>query len=263
MSRSPQYSTHREVELLETLRSFGGTARTSNLAAKLNVSEETVRRTIKSLARSGAVRRVHGGVYLSNTETARPISARLSRRAPEKTKIARAAAKLIPNDCCVFMDVGSTTAYTAQFLRNHTGLTVVTNSLHVAQSLAGAAEINIHVAGGEFASRDGGMFGSETAQYLEQFNFDYALLSADAVGERGGFLLNASEEASIARSVANRSEHVMMLVDHSKFGQTAPVVSCNTSLVKTLITDARIPVPYWEALVDWNIDIIVADRDTV
>ena len=83
MADSERYATHREVELLETLRDVGGTARTTNLAEALKVSEETVRRTIKALAKTGAVRRVHGGVYLVNAHAGKPVSSRLSHRAPE------------------------------------------------------------------------------------------------------------------------------------------------------------------------------------
>ena len=51
------HSTHREVELLETLRSLGGSARTAALAEALVVSEETIRRTVKALAKSGLLQR--------------------------------------------------------------------------------------------------------------------------------------------------------------------------------------------------------------
>ena len=64
--KAEKHANHREVELMDTLRGFGGSARTSNLAGALNVSEETVRRTVKALAKSGLVQRGHGGVYLTN-----------------------------------------------------------------------------------------------------------------------------------------------------------------------------------------------------
>ena len=49
------YSSHRAHELLEVLRENGGSCRTAELAGLLNVSEETVRRNIKHLAKEGVV----------------------------------------------------------------------------------------------------------------------------------------------------------------------------------------------------------------
>ena len=60
------YSSHRAHELLEVLRENGGSCRTAELAGLLNVSEETVRRSIKHLAKEGVVIKVHGGVLLAN-----------------------------------------------------------------------------------------------------------------------------------------------------------------------------------------------------
>ncbi|MEO9461067.1 MAG: DeoR family transcriptional regulator, partial [Marinomonas sp.] len=95
------HATHREVELLETLRAQGGSARTAKLAETLSVSEETVRRTVKALAKSGLVERVHGGVYLSNSEALSPVGMRLGTRTQEKLSIAREVAKLIPSGSSV------------------------------------------------------------------------------------------------------------------------------------------------------------------
>lgn len=59
---------HRGLELLQALERLGGSARSSDLVEVLEVSGETVRRTIAGLAESGHVRRVHGGVLLQRPE---------------------------------------------------------------------------------------------------------------------------------------------------------------------------------------------------
>ena len=63
MKNSPKHS-HRELELIETLHRLGGSARSAELAKTLEVSEETVRRTIKALSKSGVLERMYGGAYL-------------------------------------------------------------------------------------------------------------------------------------------------------------------------------------------------------
>lgn len=258
MSKSDRYTTHREVELLDTLRSFGGTARTTNLAAKLNVSEETIRRTIKALAKTGAVRRVHGGVYLSNATSEQTVDRRITRRTSEKTRIGATAAEFIPDGACVFLDVGSTTTFIAQALQDRRNLTVVTNSIHTAQSLAPAPGVRVFLAGGELRTIEAGTFGADTLAYVERFSFDIAVFTADGIGARGGFLLNNVEEAGLARTVASQSARVMMIADQSKLGLNAPVVSCPPSEVDLFVTDAPPRAPFQDLFADWEVDVIVA-----
>ncbi|MEX0283734.1 MAG: DeoR/GlpR family DNA-binding transcription regulator [Paracoccaceae bacterium] len=261
MHEPGEYATHREVELLETLRSFGGTARTTSLAETLKVSEETVRRTIKSLAKTGAVRRVHGGVYLVNSEATKPVASRLENRAVEKTRIAEAAAALIPNQVCVFLDVGSTTAHVAQSLRRHNNLTVVTNGLLAAQSLVGRNGNRVFLAGGELHDVEGGAFGPETSAFVSQFNIDIAVLSVDGIDERGGFLLEGSAEAGLARAVAAKTRRVMVVADQAKFGVSAPIVACDPTHVDVLVTDKPLNDTFNRLVTGWDVELIVTDTD--
>jgi DeoR family glycerol-3-phosphate regulon repressor len=110
-------NTHRELELLDVLRRLGGTARNSDLAKTLDVSEETVRRTIKALSKAGTVERVHGGAYLAGAQGDPSFFHRISQHADEKRRIAAHVAKLVQDQMTVFMDVGSTTAFVAEELR--------------------------------------------------------------------------------------------------------------------------------------------------
>ncbi len=258
MAESERYATHREVELLETLRSVDGTARTTSLAETLQVSEETIRRTIKALAKTGAVRRVHGGVYLVNAEAGKPVSSRLSQRAAEKSRIAETTAGLIQNGSCLFLDVGSTTAHVAQSLRQHRDLTVVTNGLHAAQTLVGLNGNRVFLAGGELRNVEGGAFGPDTLTYVRHFNIDTAILSVDGFDERGGFLLAGSEEAALAREVAVWARRVLVVADHTKFGVSAPVVACDPHDVDAVVTDRPLTPAFESRLAGWNIDLLLS-----
>ena len=114
----PSSLSHREVELLETLRRLGGSGRSTELALILDVSEETVRRTIKSLAKAGSVERVHGGAYLVGPagagETGSSFFRRMGENPDEKAQIAAAVMPQIVDGMTVFLDVGSTTSFVAE-----------------------------------------------------------------------------------------------------------------------------------------------------
>ncbi len=254
------HATHREVELLDKLRGFGGSARTAALAEAMDVSEETIRRTVKALAKSGLVQRVHGGVYLPNTEAMTPVVSRLGKRPQEKARIAAAAAGMIPSGSCIFLDVGSTTAFLAENLKNHRDLTVVTNGLHAAQSLVNKNNNRVFMAGGELSVVEGGVFGPETIAFVEQFNIDVAVVSADGYDPKSGFLLAAATEAALARVVIERAHRTIVVTDHTKFGQNAPMVACGPGDVDTVVTDRALSPQMAECMARYDVEVVVVDE---
>lgn len=262
MPKSEPHATHREVELLDTLRNAGGSARNATLAEALRVSEETVRRTVKALAKAGLVQRVHGGVYLTNSEALTPVVSRLDKRSEEKSRIAVRAARLIGDGACVFLDVGSTTAYVAEALTRHRNLTVVTNGLHAAQTLANTRDNAVHLAGGALQMVEGGTFGPETLAQIQRFNIETAVFSIDGFDLRTGFLVAGRAEADLARSVAARARHTVVVADHAKFGQTAPMIACEPHDVDTVVADKPLPDAFADRLAEWEVRIVIANKHT-
>ena len=252
------HSTHREVELLETLRSLGGSSRTAALAEALGVSEETIRRTVKALAKSGLLQRVHGGVYLTNKDALSPFAARLGKHAEEKSRIATQAAAMIPNGSSVFLDVGSTTAFVAERLKDHRDLTVITNALTPAQALVGRNGNRVYLVGGELREVEAGAFGISTVSYVNQFHIDTAVLSVDGIDASSGFLLAGAAEADLARAVVARAKRRIVVADYSKFGQPAPFVACPAESIDVLVTDKAPRQVFDKRLAEWEIELVVA-----
>ncbi len=252
------HSTHREIELLDTLRNMGGAARTANLAAVMRVSEETVRRTVKALTKSKHVKRVHGGAYLAEADPSDTVFSRLEMNQEEKLLIGKAVARAILNHSIVFLDVGSTNIFVAECLKNHSGLTIVTNALHVAQQLAGNNGNRVFFCGGEIREVEFGTFGSDTINFVKKFGIDIAVLTADGIDSVNGFLLAGSEEAELANVVTQRARQVIVAADNSKFGKLAPFVACDPNDVDLLVTNDTPPAPYIENLTQWAIDLRIA-----
>lgn len=253
-------TNHREVEVLDALRQLGGAARNSNLAELLGVSEETIRRTTKSLAKADLVRRVHGGSYLPETETGEGVFSRLGVRQGEKGRIGAAAVALIPDGACVFLDVGSTTAFVAQALNARRGLDVVTNSLNAAQALAEHDGNRVFMAGGQLRRAEWGMFGSDTIEFIQGFNIDVAIMSVDAIDARLGFLLAGADERALAGAVVAQASQTIVVADQQKFGQRAPLVLCPPHAVDVVVTDGPLLPPIANSFVEWGIRALDAGK---
>jgi DeoR family transcriptional regulator, glycerol-3-phosphate regulon repressor len=246
-------ANHREVEVLEALRQLGGAARNANLAEVLGVSEETIRRTTKALAKADLVRRVHGGSYLPDSGAGDGVYSRLGLLQGEKGRIGAAVVALIPDGSCVFLDVGSTTAFVAQALNARRGLDVVTNSLNAAQALAEQGGNRVFVAGGRLRRDQLGMFGSETIDFVRGFHIDVAIMSVDAIDARRGFLLNGADEAAVARAAIRQADRAIIVADHEKFGQKSPLVLCPPQEIDVVVTDQPLEPGMAQSFEGWGI----------
>lgn len=258
----PSSLSHREVELLETLRRLGGSGRSTELALILDVSEETVRRTIKSLAKAGSVERVHGGAYLVGPagagETGSSFFRRMGENPDEKAQIAAAVMPQIVDGMTVFLDVGSTTSFVAEALRQRRNLTVVTNSIGVAQLLANHNGNRLHLLGGEMCSDDRGTFGPVAQAQAGRFAFDLAILSADALSPKYGLLFHNVAEAELTRAVTAAADEVMVVTTHSKFTESAPHRGPEPQQLTQLVSDREPGKKLARAMQDWGVSFILA-----
>ncbi|MEH6523960.1 DeoR/GlpR family DNA-binding transcription regulator [Sulfitobacter sp.] len=261
--KKPVKHSHREMELLEALHRLGGSARSAELAKTLDVSEETVRRTIKGLSKSGVVERMYGGAYLVGPRTAPSFFNRITKNAAEKRAIATGVVERVHDGMSLFLDVGSTTAFVAEKLRDRFNLTVATNSIGVAQVLSGHNANRVHLLGGEMQTDERGTFGFVTEQQCRRFSFDMAIFSTDVLSIRSGFLYLNAAEANLAAVVADCSERVLVALDHHKFEQTAPHLGFDASNVDDLVTDQLPKSDLSKEIQGWGINVHLANGDDI
>ncbi|MES0868408.1 DeoR/GlpR family DNA-binding transcription regulator [Pseudovibrio sp. SCP19] len=249
-----------QSEILEAVRKAGGTSRIVSLARHLAVSEETIRRNVKSLAKEGFLEKVHGGVRLLHEDNEESdFHARMLERPAAKRKIAATVANMIEDESSLFLDVGSTTAFIADALKDHKRLMVVTNSVAVAYKLATRNENRVFMAGGELRAHDGGAFGATAASFFENFQTDYAILSAAAISSSKGIMLFDLEEAQISRTVMQHANCKIVAADSRKFTRTAPINVCDPTLIDTLVTEQKPTDTFYQSAESWNARVIVAD----
>ena len=254
-------TSHRELELLDAMRRSGGFARNSELALALDVSEETVRRTIKSLSKAGSVARVHGGAYLVGAQTDPSFYRRIAQHADEKRRVARAVLRSISDGMTLFLDVASTTAFVAEELRVRHHLTVATNSVGVAQVLVGHNNNRVFLLGGEMHSNERGAFGFVTEQQARRYCYDVSVLSADALNAKPGFLFANAAEADLAAVVSDNSALTLVAMDHTKFNQTAPHRGFEPGCVDILVSDAPPDTKLAQKLNEWGVRVDVLNEE--
>lgn len=241
MQSIKQTTNLREGEILRQLRMSGGSCSVSYLAEQLNVSNETIRRNIKSLEDHAIVRKVHGGVHLLDDINEAPFQNRMDTQAGVKERLAFAVAENISDGDSVFLDIGSTTAYVALALKPRKDLLVITNSVFVAQTLATRNNNRVFLAGGELRAHDGGAFGAEALDLVKRFHVQFAVFSVGAVNSNFGFMLHDLAEANLAREAARNAQVRIVVADSEKFEKRAPVSIGTSGEIDLFYTNEQPP----------------------
>jgi len=229
----------RQAGVLDAVREQG-TISVEALAERFGVTLQTVRRDVKLL--SGA------GLPSSTTEN---IAYRQRQQLNEdaKHRIARAVADAVPDGCSLIINIGTTTEAIAHELLRRRGLRVITNNLNVAAILSDNPDCEVIVAGGLVRSRDRGVVGEATVEFIRQFKVDIALIGISGIEADGTLRDFDYREVTVARAIVEHSREVWLAADHSKFNRPAMVELARLDQVDVLYTDQPPPPPF-DALLD-------------
>ncbi len=249
--------SQRNRELLDLLNETGS-GRVQDLALRLQVTPETIRRTIAVLEQQGLVTKVHGGVSLKDWGQEPTFAQRFVQNQTAKRRVAEAAAGLISDGASLMLDVGSTTAYVAQALRQKHDLLVVTNSLPVAQALIGHNGNRVFMAGGELRNHDGGAFGADALAFVRQFKVRHAILSVAGIDAEAGFFLQDLREAEFSRAIIACADEAIIAADASKFGHSAPIRIADPEQFHRFVTDEAPPPDIADMLAEAGIAVTLA-----
>lgn len=221
-----------------------GAVRVSELVDQLGVSDMTVRRDIERLDGEGLLERVHGGaIALLPRATDEPgFSAKSSLMTAEKHAIALAAARLVEPGATIGISAGTTTYEFARALHNVPHLTVVTNSVPVAQLLheSGGGSHVVVLTGGVRTPSDA-LVGPVAVSALQGLHFDRLFLGAHGIDRSAGLTTPNLVEAETNRALVRAGRSVCVLADHTKVGIIGLSTFMQLEEVDTLITDAGMP----------------------
>lgn len=218
-----------------------GRVRVTDLVVAFGVSDETIRRDLDQLADEGIIQRSHGGaVLVENVRLAiaaiPPVHQRTLEFSAEKDSIGRAAAALVEDGQMVIIDAGSTTWNVARHLQACRDVTVITNSLAVAQECARNPNLNIHMTGGHLIPRSMCLVGPQAQAELRRYHAHISILGATGISLDKGFACTDIFEAETKRAMAESAERTVVVADHSKLHKRGLVSFAQPGEVDLLIT---------------------------
>ena len=246
----------RQQEILRAIR-LKGTCAVSEIAASLSVSEETIRRDIKPMVVDGLVIKTHGKVTMPDDVKEPPFHLRMQENMDAKVKIATAVSRLIGDGETVFLHPGSTTNYVARALCDHNDLVILTNSAEISRTLVSGAGNEVYMAGGLLRTDDAASVGPTAIEFIKSFRMKTAVFSIGAVSAEGLMDFRLSEK-EFCKAVMDRSERVIVAVDHTKFERKGIVYIADLDEMDLLVTDQEPPKDLRDALDAAGIELLIA-----
>ena len=235
-----------------------GKVTVEQLADQLGVTLQTIRRDLSELGDAGKLERVHGGAVLPSGTVNIAYEERRRLNAGGKAAMAKACAALIPEDCAIFLNIGTSTEAVATELLSHRNLLVVTNNMNVANILTRNPDCEVIVTGGALRQSDGGLIGDITTAAIRQFKFDIGVIGCSAIDTDGDILDFDLREVGVSQTILNQSRRKMLIADHTKFKRTAPARIGSLSQIDVFLTDAPVPRVLKQACDGWRTEISIS-----
>jgi DeoR/GlpR family transcriptional regulator of sugar metabolism len=227
--------------ILEMVRANGAVS-LRELARVVQTSEVTVRRDVRALEAEGLLDRRHGGAVLPGGFTRESgFPQRAMAATAEKAAIAEMAASLVNDGEAVVVGAGTTTQELARRLARVPGLTVVTNSLLVAQALAHANRVEVVMTGGTLRGSNYALVGSGAEQSLHGLRVSRAFISGAGLTAERGLSTSNMLAASVDRALVRSAAEVVVLADHTKLGTDTMFQTVPTEMIAHLVTDQPPP----------------------
>ncbi len=253
--------TQRQDRILAEIELAGG-ARITQLAELLGVSEMTVRRDIDALARQGLIKKVYGGATspARSTSDEPGFEAKSHRELAAKDQIGAVAASLLEPYRTVAVSAGTTTYAAAVHLAKIPGLTVVTNSVRVADYLHvhGDRTQTVLLTGGVRTPSDA-LVGPVAVQMISSLHVDALLLGVHGMDPQAGLTTPNLMEADMNRAMIAAAGRLIVLADHTKWGVVGLCAMARLADVSVLVSDEGLGADARDALSTAVGSLVLAD----
>jgi DeoR/GlpR family transcriptional regulator of sugar metabolism len=182
---------------------------------------------------------VHGGATLASTSSMDEpgFEAKSSRELSEKEAIGRTAARLVRPGTAIALSAGTTTWALARYVSHVRDLTIVTNSVRVADVLAqGSGNPTVILTGGVRTPSDA-LVGPVADLAIRSLHFDMFFLGCHGMDPQAGLTAPNLAESETNRSFIRGARTVVLVADHTKWGTVGLSSFAALSEVDILVTD--------------------------
>ncbi len=218
------------------------------LAAKFDVSEETIRRDLANLEKLGLASKCYGGATLAESRMVPPFKVRKKMNVDEKKTVAALIAEMVDDGDFLMLDDSSTSFFVLRALHGKKGLTIVTNSVESILELSNQHENwKVISTGGNLDQDVFAFFGRQAEDTVRSFHVDKAVISCTGLDLDGHYTEAGIENANIKQAMMASARETILAMDSHKFGRTAFLSVGTLEQISAIVTD-KDPGRAWREL---------------
>jgi len=255
-----QSTVERRMNILKML-SANNQVFVQDLSKEFGVSEVTIRNDLEQLEVKKLLIRARGGAMSLEHVVSydQQLGEKHKLNMAEKSRIGKAAAKLIKDSDTIIVDSGTTTLEVVKNIQDSmSNLTVITNALNIANQLIGNQNISLIIPGGVLRKNSLSLIGPLAERNFKNFYVDKVFLGVDGFDTRTGISTPNMEEAYLNQIMIDIAREVIVVTDSSKFRRKSLAFICPNNRIDTVVTDSGISEEDKKRLEDAGIQVIVA-----
>ncbi|RMF04900.1 MAG: DeoR/GlpR transcriptional regulator [Chloroflexi bacterium] len=219
-----------------------GRASVAELSEALGVSGVTIRSDLQALADRKLIIRTHGGaIPAAGNQYEIALALRRQKQVQAKNQIGQAAAALVSDGDAIFVDSSSTALALLPHLKSRRQLTLITNSLAVAQEMQATPTVKVVMPGGTLHHDTASLIGVEGLKVLDKYNIQTGFFGAHGITLTEGLTDVDADEADVKRQLVAMCRRAVVLLDSTKWGQVGLAAFARPQDINTIITDSVPP----------------------
>nr|WP_314257430.1 DeoR/GlpR family DNA-binding transcription regulator [uncultured Devosia sp.] len=225
----------RRHAILQAVRA-NGAASVAELAAKFDVTYQTIRRDLRTLEMKGLLQKGFGGAFASPGVANYTHDERHSIQVGVKRQLVLALEEFLVQGATIFVGLGTTFDSLHEVLARHPGILIATPNLEVAHSCALKTDATVYVYGGYVRNKDSSVL-TLADDSRQRFKFDLAVIGASAIDRDGTVQEFDPMEVDLVRSILPHARQIILVAHDEKFERRAPHVVTQMADVDVLITN--------------------------
>jgi DeoR/GlpR family transcriptional regulator of sugar metabolism len=246
----------RRHAILSVLKDAGQLS-VSELSTRFEVSEVTIRMDLQALSQQNLLMRSRGGAVAISALPELSFDIRQQQNSDKKSRIGRAAARMILPGDTIALDASTTAMAIVPFIDQHSQLTVVSNSLKIAMSLLRAPQVQVIIPGGYMRRESLSIVGQSQNDLIEDIHVRVGFFGAWGITAEHGLTDINLEEVRTKKRMVNHCQYVVGVLDSRKWGQVAAATFANLNQVNLIITDDGVPVALIDQVRDTGVEVLV------
>lgn len=208
------------VQKIISLLNENKTVVVKELSKMFDVTEDCIRKDLKTLEKQGIIKRTYGGGILSRKSA--PHNDILSRKninLEGKMKIAEKAYKLIQSKETIFLDISSTNILIAEKIaKGNKKLTVITNMIDVIITFLYCDHVDVIGTGGMFNKELCGFVGSTAIEIISRYKVNRAFIGSCGVDMFDKSVTTFDgEDGNTKKAIIYSGKKVYLVMENKKF----------------------------------------------